>query len=156
MANGDVQNQIASGYLTQFNRPLAVSAVLKLQSWSTLQNLGYNGQLSYLKSDFHGLQDFKTQMSLYSSSHIILTVAWNLIKSFVLNNLSIVLKMFVDPVMGQVGSLFRSIANFGQVFSASPSELMDPSGLATKSQSYASQAASLAIPSSLSAGPVNV
>src|SRR5271156_5564615 len=55
MANGQVYTSVTDSYLQSFNRSIGVSGQQKLQSFPQLQQLGYNGQLGYMKSDFHGL-----------------------------------------------------------------------------------------------------
>lgn len=133
MANGDVQSQISNGYLQKFDRPLSVSAIDKLSQFSFLQELGFNGQLGYMKDNFHGLREFNDQMTKYST-HPILLAAWNVIKTIAPKNPFIAVKLFVSSSMGNVGNLFKGIQGFDKVFSLSPTELSDPSKIATKTQ----------------------
>jgi hypothetical protein len=137
MANGDIQAQLGDSYLAQFNLSLGVSATQKLQQFPFLQELGYNGQLSYMKKDFHGLKDFYTQLAKYSQSHPILLRAWALIIATALGNATIGKLLFNAPGLGSVGKLFQGANNFGQVFSLSPQDLQDPAVIANKIASVA-------------------
>lgn len=139
MANGAIHDEISDQYLQQFDKSIGVSGMQKLQSFPELQKLGYNGQLSHLKKDFHGLQDFKSQMDKYSSSHPILKIAWSLIKYLVPNNVSIQQLLFTAPGLGTVGNAFKSIHGFGQVFSLSPGDLLSPSAVSAKASVYKDQ-----------------
>jgi hypothetical protein len=139
MANGDVQANISDQYLQQFNRSIGVSGMQKLQQFPALQQLGYAGQLSSLKNDFHGLQDFKLQMAQYSSSHPILAAAWTLISAIVPNNPNIARMLIKVPGLGTVGQAFQSIHNFGQVFALSPGDLASPATVTAKASVYQNQ-----------------
>ncbi len=136
MANGDVQNNLSDQYLQKFNLPIGVSGMQKLQQFPALQKLAHAGQLSFLKKDFHGLDDFKFQMDLYSSSNYILKAAWALIKSIVPNNPKIALLLTTVPGLGSVGQDFLSISGFAQVFSLTPSDLTSPAAVAAKVSVY--------------------
>ncbi len=139
MANGDVQANVSDQYLQHFNRSVGVSGMQKLQEFPALQNLGYNGQLASIKNDFHGLQDFKTQMTKYSSVSHKLRIAWSLISAIVPNNISILKLLYTAPGLGTVGSAFKSIHNFGQVFSLSPGDLTTPAAVSSKAAVYKNQ-----------------
>lgn len=145
MADGTIHNQISDQYLQQFNRSIGVSGMQKLQSFPELQLLGYNGQLSFMKNDFHGLQDFKTQLSTYSSVSATLRAAWSLIKYIVPNNMSIQNLLFSSPGLGVVGKAFQSIHGFGQVFSLSPNDLTSPSAVSTKAAVYKDQSSQASV-----------
>jgi hypothetical protein len=127
-----VQNNIAAGYLSSFERPIAVSVMAKVSQWPFLQELAFAGTLSYHSQTFHGLQDFQTQMSTYSSTHPILQAAWSVIQSQVPNNASVATLMYIDPSLGQVGKQFQQLSNFGQVFALSPADLQSPGTVSTK------------------------
>jgi hypothetical protein len=135
MSSGTVN--IASGYLSSFERPISVSVMSKAQSWPFLQQLGFAGSLTHTGNTFHGLSDFKTQMAKYSSTSAILQAAWRVIKQIVPNNPQVMALMYTDPALGQVGKDFQSLSNFGQVFAVSPSELKSPSIIASKVSSLA-------------------
>lgn len=107
----------AVAYLASFDVPLSITVMSKTQSWPFLQQLGYNAQISYMNQDFHGVKDFCNQMNEYSSTQPMLTAAWDAIKTLAPSNPSILLEMYVDPTLGQVGNLFLQMAGFGQVFS---------------------------------------
>lgn len=136
MANGTVQTQVSAQYLQAFNLPIGVSGMQKLQTFPALQKLGYAGQLGLMKADFHGLTDFKNQMSVYSSVSTTLTIAWNLIKAVVPNNPNILLELFTAPGLGTVGLAFQSISGFGQVFALTPSNLQSPSATTAATSVY--------------------
>jgi len=136
MANGDVQNNLADQYLQKFNLPIGVSGMQKLQQFPALQKLAHAGQLSHLKKDFHGLNDFDYQMNLYSSSNYILKAAWSLIKSIVPNNPMIAQLLTTVPGLGSVGQDFLSISGFAQVFSLTPADLTSPAAVAAKVSVY--------------------
>lgn len=139
MANGDVQLQISDSYLNQFDRSIGVSGMQKLQQFPSLQQLGYAGQLGSMKNDFHGLQDFKDQLTAYSSTSSLLTVAWSVIKAIVPNNVNVTRLLTTIPGLGLVGQAFQSIHNFGQVFSLSPGDLASPSTVSAKVSVYKNQ-----------------
>ena len=65
MANGDPQDNIAASVAASYDMPIAVSVIEKLSKFPFLQQLGYNGQLSWLKGGFLGLQDFFDEMTTY-------------------------------------------------------------------------------------------
>src|SRR5271166_2694837 len=102
MANGDVQANLSDQYLQQFNLPIGVSGMQKLQQFPALQKLGYAGQLGSMKQDFHGLSDFKSQMSKYSSVSHTLKIAFTLISAIIPNNPSIALLLKDIPGLGTV------------------------------------------------------
>lgn len=136
MANGDIQQTVSAQYLQTFNLPIGVSGMQKLSEFSALQQLGYNGHLGFIKADFHGLTDFKEQMSKYSSAHPILLAAWALIVSIVPNNINIVRKLITAPGLGTVGKLFQAIEGFAQVFALSPSDLSTASAVTSATSVY--------------------
>jgi hypothetical protein len=127
-----VQSNIAAGYLSAYERPIAVSVMSKLTQWPFQQQLGFAGALSYHNATFHGLSDFKTQMASYSSTHWILTAAYAVIKYLIPNNASVAALMYPDAALGQVGNQFQSLQNFGQVFALSPTDLQNPSAIGAK------------------------
>lgn len=136
MSNGDVQANLSDQYLQQFNLPIGVSGMQKLQQFPALQKLGYAGQLGSMKKDFHGLQDFKAQMSKYSSVSHTLKIAFSLISLIIPGNPSIALLLKDIPGLGSVGQDFLSIANFGKVFSLGPSDLTSPAAVSSKASVY--------------------
>jgi len=137
MANGDIQQQVSAQYLQKFNLPIGVSGMQKLSEFPTLQQLGYNGQLGYMRVDFHGLSDFYDQLLQYSNANPpILDGPWSLIVPIVPLNLDIVRKLIVTPSLGTVGQMFLTIENFAQVFSLSPSDLGTPAALSDATSVY--------------------
>lgn len=127
-----VQTNISTGYLSSFERPIAVSVMAKTNSWPFLQELGFAGSLQHQRDTFHGLNDFKKQMSKYSSTNYLLTAAWKVIQMLVPNNAEVSKLMYTDQSLGQVGTQFRQLQNFGQVFALSPDELQSPSAVNSK------------------------
>lgn len=140
MANGDIHDSISDTYLQQFDRSIGVSGMQKLSQFPALQQLGYNGQLGSMKNDFHGLNDFKSQLTKYSSASFTLRTAWTLISAIVPKNVSIQQLLVTSPGLGTVGKMFSSVQNFGQVFSLSPQDLSSPSAVASKVSIYKGQA----------------
>lgn len=139
MANGDVHDSVSDQYLQQFDRSVGVAGMQKLQEFPSLQKLGYHGQLGSMKNDFHGLTDFKTQMSKYSSVSKTLKIAWSLISAIVPNNISILRMLFTAPGLGTVGNAFKSIHGFGQVFALSAGDLKSPATVASKAAAATNQ-----------------
>jgi hypothetical protein len=139
MANGDVQANLSDQYLQQFDRSIGVSGMQKLQEFPSLQQLGYAGQLSSLKNDFHGLQDFKQQLSMYSNTSTMLKIAWSVISSIVPNNANVARMLIKVPGLGTVGQAFQTVHNFGQVFALSPGDLAKPSTVNAKASVYKNQ-----------------
>lgn len=121
-----VQDNIADDYLAQYNLNLGVSAVNKIDQFSYIQELTYNGILSFLTANFLGLQDWSDQIQTYSQTNAILKVAYTAIQTLVDNN-SITSRNLVNiDGLGEVGSAFESIQGFSKVFTLSDSELQDP------------------------------
>ena len=127
-----VYDNLTTDYLSQFNQPLSISAMNKLDQFPFLQKLNYGAQIGNIKQDFHGLADFNFQMAQYSSTQGLLGVAWNLIKQLAPKNLIVDRGTYTDPQLGQVGLIFQSIPNFSQVFSVSQQDLSSASSLAAK------------------------
>lgn len=128
MANLDPQNSIAATVSASYDKPIAVSVINKLDKFPFLQELGFNGQLGFLKEKFLGLDDFNDEMTLYSNSNTILKAAWNLIKLRVPLNLDLLKSLYQDPNLGTVGDAFRSLVGFGQVFAVNPDQLTTSTG----------------------------
>lgn len=132
------------GALSSFEGPIGVSIVSKLTKWSSLQELGFAAQLTYLDKNFHGLNDFIDQMSIYSGSNTILAGAWSLIyPTQVPMTPEVSSLMYTDPVLGQVGLQFLSLINFGQTLALSPSQLNQPAMIASLVSIAASSAPSI-------------
>lgn len=127
-----VQTNISSGYLSSFERPIAVSVMSKITSWPFLQELGFAGSLQHQKNTFHGLNDFKSQLSKYSSTNYLLASAWKVIQMLVPLNAEVSKLMYNDSSLGQVGNQFQQLQNFGQVFALSPAELQSPDTVSAK------------------------
>ena len=127
MANGEVHDDVADQYLSQFDRTIGVSAMQKIRKFSFLQELGFNGQLAFMKETFYGLREFNQQIGgMYSSTHQVLQDAWATIRGIAPKNPQVESQLFTSSVLGKVGKLFRSIHGFNKAFAASPEELKDP------------------------------
>ncbi len=145
-----VQLSIAAGYLSSFESPIGVSVMAKLAQWPTLQKLGFAGQLGHMNANFHGLEDFKNQISAYSATNGLLEAAWQVIKQVAPMNPSIIPLLFRSDVLGQVGVEFQQLSGFGQAFAITPTQLKLPAAVesqvqSTSTQSAASSAATAAI-----------
>jgi hypothetical protein len=128
MANGDPQSNIAADVAASYDRPIAVSVIDKLSKFPFLQQLGYNGQLDWLKQGFLGLQDFYDEMTIYSSSSQLLQAAWKLIKERVPQNLDVAKNLITDDSLGTVGNAFEQLVGFDQTFAVNPDQLTDSTG----------------------------
>ena len=58
------QDAIASDEMSQFDRPLSVSSMQKLQKWPMLQSLGFNGMKKDLTTEYHSIKDWFRQMDM--------------------------------------------------------------------------------------------
>jgi hypothetical protein len=130
MANGDPQNNIAASGAASYDMPIAVSVIEKLAKFPFLQQLGYNGQLSWLQGGFLGLQDFFDEMTTYSSAADILQAAWQLIQKRVPLNLDVQKSLYTTDSMGTVGNAFQQLVGFQQTFAVNPDDLSDSTGSA--------------------------
>jgi hypothetical protein len=130
MANGDPQNNIAASVAASYDMPIAVSVIEKLAKFPFLQQLGYNGQLSWLQGGFLGLQDFFDEMTTYSSAADILQAAWQLIQKRVPLNLDVQKSLYTTDSMGTVGDAFQQLVGFQQTFAVNPDDLSDSTGSA--------------------------
>jgi hypothetical protein len=130
MANGDPQNDIAASVAASYDMPIAVSVIEKLAKFPFLQQLGYNGQLSWLQGGFLGLQDFFDEMTTYSSAADILQAAWQLIQKRVPLNLDVQKSLYTTDSMGTVGNAFQQLVGFQQTFAVNPDDLSDSTGSA--------------------------
>jgi hypothetical protein len=130
MANGDPQDNIAASVAASYDMPIAVSVIEKLAKFPFLQQLGYNGQLSWLQGGFLGLQDFFDEMTTYSSAADILQIAWQLIQKRVPLNLDVQKNLYTTDSMGTVGNAFQQLVGFQQTFAVNPDDLSDSTGSA--------------------------
>jgi hypothetical protein len=130
MANGDPRNNIAASVAASYDMPIAVSVIEKLAKFPFLQQLGYNGQLSWLQGGFLGLQDFFDEMTTYSSAADILQAAWQLIQKRVPLNLDVQKSLYTTDSMGTVGDAFQQLVGFQQTFAVNPDDLSDSTGSA--------------------------
>jgi hypothetical protein len=130
MANGDPQDNIAASVAASYDMPIAVSVIEKLSKFPFLQQLGYNGQLNWLKGGFLGLQDFFDEMTTYSSAADILQIAWQLIQPRVPLNLDVQKNLYTTDSMGTVGNAFQQLVGFQQTFAVNSDDLSDSTGSA--------------------------
>jgi hypothetical protein len=119
-----VQDDISAKYLDQFNVSIPVSMVSKLRNWEARQKFQWDAVIKHPQQQFHGLKDFLKQMDMYSSTHIILKIAWKVIKTLVPKNTEILALMTSAPGLGSVGKSLLQIHGFGQVFGAHPEDLL--------------------------------
>jgi hypothetical protein len=113
-----VQNQLAAGILNKFHVTLGLNLQGKLQDWPSRQDTQYGAMKGLMNKDWHGLKDFKIQMTLYSSTHHLLMIAWQVIKSIVPNNATILATLTVIPGFGQVGKQLLSLIGIRNILVA--------------------------------------
>jgi hypothetical protein len=114
-----VQDQIAQDTMQQFHLPLSVSVIQKARDWPTRQKIAYEAIKGHLRDDFHGLEDFREQMEMYSSSNLILKTAWKLIKGLAPVNRKILKTLVTNSQLGQVGKFLLTLQGFDRVFAVS-------------------------------------
>lgn len=125
-----VADRLSSAALSQFDSlPVSVSYISKTQDWPTRQKLQYNCMLSYMKADFHGLQDFYEQMDIYSASSFVLSGPWLAIRQIISMCKNMLQKLITDAVMGEVGKFVSSIYGFSRI-NLQPQEIL--SGVESK------------------------
>lgn len=117
MAN-EVQSNLASGILNQFHVNIGMNLQSKLQDWQGRQQIQYGAVKGLMKSDWHGLDDFKTQMSSYSATFRQGRTAWAVIKALVPNNAKIIATLVKIPGFGQVGQQVLSLVGISNVLVA--------------------------------------
>lgn len=122
MASG-VQNQIAAELVQSFDRPISVSVIEKVGKFQFLQELGFGGQLSYAKEQFHGLSDWYQQMTMYSGASFMLSIPWAVIQAIARLNTGVLKNLSLSGALGMVGNAFKKMVGFSQVFAASSDEL---------------------------------
>jgi hypothetical protein len=110
-----------------YNNPVAVAVIAKASTFPFLQELGYNGQLSWLQQNFLGLKDFSDEMTIYSAN-VPLIAPWASIKALVPLNLEVLKKIFISPTMGPVGDAFLTLLPLTQVFAVQAADLADATG----------------------------
>jgi hypothetical protein len=123
MASSGVQDQLAAELAQSFNRPINVSVIEKAKKFPFLQELGFSGQLVYAKDQFHGLNDYYKQMTIYSGSTALLTPSWAATYLLAKLNGEVTKLLMTSPTLGPVGPAFRKLVGFDQVFAVSPDEL---------------------------------
>ncbi len=97
-----VQSQLASGILNQFHVDIGLNLQSKLQDWSGRQDVQYESMKGLMNRDWHSLSDFNFQMSLYSSTNLILRAAWQVIQSLTPSNLQMLATLITIPSFGSV------------------------------------------------------
>jgi len=122
-AGSTVQANLSSADLAQFNVTIGLNLQNKLQDWPSRQQLQYGAVKGLATQDFHGLQDFDFQMSLYSSTHPLLESAWKVIKSIVPNNPKLLATLLNIPGFGKVGMQVLSLVGIQNIVVAPQSIL---------------------------------
>lgn len=126
-----VTDNIAALALAKYGRPVAVSIIPSGQKWKDRQIIQYNAMLGLMKEDFHGLDDWKEQMSLYSSTNMmVLRPAWTVIRPLVTLNRKLLAKVIINPRLGMwVGRMLSKVAGFEKTFALPTAILEDNSQL---------------------------
>lgn len=128
-AGSTVQATLAQQDLSQFNVRIGLNLQNKLQDWPGRQQIQYGAVKGLATKDFHGLQDFNFQLSLYSSTHALLESAWKIIKSIVPNNPKLLATLLTIPGFGQVGMQVLSLVGIQNIVVAPQSILQNSSQL---------------------------
>jgi hypothetical protein len=137
-STGDTQDNVAASTAASYGKPIAVSVITKLSKFPFLQQLGYNGQLSWLQQGFIGLQDFFDEMSTYSGTSPILAKAWATIVARVPFNLDMQANLYTTGSLGTVGNAFQTLVGFQQTFAVNPDELSNSTGSTVVANSISS------------------
>jgi hypothetical protein len=120
-----VTDNIATLALAKYNRPVAVSIIPSGQTWRDRQIVQYNALLGLMKEDFHGLDDFKEQMGLYSSTSYLLKPGWMAIRPLVTLNRKLLMRLMLHPRLGMwVGRALLKVVGFDKAF-ALPAEILE-------------------------------
>ena len=130
MAN-TVQTQIASGILDQFHVTIGLSLQSKLQDWSSRQAMQYGSIKGLMNPDWHGLADFNSEMNLYSSTNLILRIAWGIISNLVPNNPQLTATLINIAGFGLVGQQVLSLVGVANIIMAPQDILTNPSEFAS-------------------------
>jgi len=127
----EVNNNIATLSLDQFDVPLNLAIISAGQTWANRQKLQYAALKGLMKDDFLGLQDAYEQRSLYSATNtMILTPAWKSVEMLAMRNRNLLLQLTMDPQLGMmVGQELEEVAGLGDTFSVPASILEDNSAL---------------------------
>jgi len=120
-----VQNEIASGSLASFNRPIGVIVLSRAQDWRNRQKIDYEASKGLLKQDFLGLKDWKEQISSYSRTSLSLMMAYRLIRPLVTRNRHLMLSLIRNPWLGWVGRFLLKMQGMDRAFVAPESILKD-------------------------------
>lgn len=120
-----VQDNLSTGILQQFHISIGTSLINKLQDWPTRQKIAYESMKGLMKDDWLGLQDFQVEMSRYSSTHIILRLAYATIQYMIPLNQRIAATLVTIPGMGLVGRFLLTLSGFQSVFIAPPDILQN-------------------------------
>lgn len=110
-----VQSDLAQQDLAQFNVSVGLNLQNKLEDWPSRQSIQYGSIKGLMLPDWHGLQDFDFQLSLYSSTHVLLEAAWQVIKTIVPNNPKILATLLTVPGFGRVGMQVLSLIGIRNV-----------------------------------------
>lgn len=113
-----VQSNLASGILNQFHVSIGLNLQNKLQDWQGRQAIQYGAVKGLMNKDFHGLQDFYSEMDKYSTAGRTLRIAWRLIKAIVPNNPKLLATLVSIPGFGQVGKQVLSLIGISSILVA--------------------------------------
>lgn len=126
MKTPTIQDLTAVASLSQYLRPVGVSIIPDGQDWASRQQIQYAALKGLMKDDFHGLDDFKEQMNLYSSTNqMILRPAYMAIMPMIKINRTILQKLIYNPVLGMwVGRLLLKVIGFEKAFTL-PTKILE-------------------------------
>lgn len=129
-----VQTLTATAALAQYLRPIGVAIIPNGQDWSSRQRIQYEAIKGLMRADFHGLDDFKEQLNLYSATNIqILRPAYSAIRALIPVNRNILQKLVFNPVLGMwVGRFLLKVVGFEKAFTVPTSILEDNLALKAK------------------------
>jgi hypothetical protein len=133
--SSSVQNQLAGSVLDQFHVSIGLNLQNKLQDWPGRQQIQYDSMKGLMNKDWHGLQDFNDEMTMYSATHWILELAWSVIRNIVPNNPNILATLLQIPGFGQVGQSILSLVGIQNIIVAPQSILQNPTQLSSTIQS---------------------
>jgi hypothetical protein len=133
-----IDDAVSDDYLAQYNFSLAVAAIQKIDSFALLQVLNYNGMKASIAGEFLSLEDWGSQIALYSAANTgVLHTPYLAIKSLVPLNIEIIEELVYINGLGLVGDLFENLPGYGAAFTISDTELTSPSAITDKASSLA-------------------
>jgi hypothetical protein len=133
-ASAQVQNNMASENLGNFDVPLSISLTTKAQDWATRQKIQYAAVEGLISKDFLSLQDWSDQIRRYSLANPVqLNGPYGAIASSTSRNQMFkATQITEDRDLGlAVGLYLEQLPNFADVFVAEQSLVTDSEGLAS-------------------------